>query len=76
MSYADTIIDLDTDRGAIALSAYKVRSLRAVGERETEITYTVGGDGETGWTTKAIVKQPFAELKAAWMRGLRAWDGG
>lgn len=76
MSYADTIIAVETDRGALALSAFKIKSLRAVGPQETEITYTTGGDAESGWTNKAIVKQPFAALKETWMRGLRAWDGG
>jgi hypothetical protein len=76
VAYADTIIKLETDRGSLALSAYKVKSLRQVGPQETEITYTVGGDNETGWTSKAIVKQPFATIKETWMRSLRAWDGG
>lgn len=74
MSYADTIIELDTDRGALALSAYKVKSLRAVSPQETEITYTTGGDAENGWTSKAIVKQPFKALKDTWMRAIRSWD--
>jgi hypothetical protein len=74
MSYADTIITLETDRGHLALSAYKVKSLRQIGPQETEITYTVGGDNETGWTSKAIVKQPFAAIKEKWMTAMRAWD--
>ena len=74
MSYADTIISLETDRGALALSAYKVKSLRAIGPKETEITYITGGDAEQGWTCKAIVKEPFATIKETWMRAMRAWD--
>lgn len=76
MSYADTIIELATDRGEIALSAFKIKYLRALSPTETEITYTTGAaDNEPGWTVKAIVKAPFRQIHTEWMRGLRAWDG-
>lgn len=74
MSYADTIITLDTDRGALALSAYKVKTLRQLDDGTTEITYAAG-DTDTAWATRAIVRRPFGDLYDTWMRALRAWDG-
>lgn len=74
MSYADTIITLDTDRGALALSAYKVKTLRQVDEHYTEITYAAG-DSELSGEKVAIARGAFADLKETWMRALRSWDG-
>lgn len=73
MAYVDTIISLDTDRGKLALSAYKVKSVRQVGE-QAEITY-VTGDNDTAWPARATVRLPFQEVYDTWIRALRAWDG-
>jgi hypothetical protein len=73
VSYADTIVQLATDRGKLALSAYKIKSVREAG-KETEITY-VTGDSDTAWPQRAKVFQPFQEVYDMWIRALRAWDG-
>ena len=74
MAYADTILTLDTDRGALALSAYKVKTLRQLDDDTTEITYAAG-DADTAWASRAIVRRSFTDLYDTWMRALRAWDG-
>lgn len=73
MAYADTIVRLETDRGALALSAYKIKSVRQIGE-QAEITY-VTGDSDNAWPARATVRLPFGEVYDLWVRALRAWDG-
>lgn len=73
MSYADTVLKLETDRGLLALSAYKVKSLRQIGQ-QTEITY-ITGDSDSAWPARATVLRTFEDVYAEWIQALRAWDG-
>ena len=74
MSYADTIMTVETERGALALSAFKIKALQQVDATSTQITYA-SGDSDLAPEKVAVVRQSFEELRAEWMRALCAWDG-
>jgi len=73
VSYADTIVRLKTERGEIAISAFKIKRVEQAGA-DVEISYTLS-DNPAELPRRVTVRQPLDNVYDAWMRGLRAWDG-
>lgn len=74
MSYAESIIELKTRTGMIAISAFKIRRLRSNADGSTEVTYTLS-EADTGGMITVIAKQNYEALIDAWKRGCQAWEG-
>jgi hypothetical protein len=74
VSYADTIIEIQAKDGAIALSAYKIRAIRKVDAKRSEVRYSLSDQpGAQVYTLEA--DQTYDELVRAWKTGCSAWQG-